>query len=432
MPEVAEDTWRAANEYVDRSGPGAVIEGDFVEGKFVPDQPGAALAVRETKALAAWTPTFAVAVDEAIERKREKNRFFREVMDEGLHYGKIPGAGDKPALLKPGAEMLLSNMGLSTEFEDESPAIVDLEGLTEHGNEAYIHYHRRCTVYRQTGPTMNDRIVIARASGSCSSREKKYRWRDSQRKCPDCGKPAIIAGKKEYGGGFICFKKKDGCGAKFGENDARITGQTIGQVPNPDIADLDNTILKMADKRALVAATLVATGCSDIFTQDIEDQSPPADEPAPSREDAPPPEPRLPKVAELLHRAQGLGICTDGAMFAEWLRDRVPGCEGAGKGWTPNDGQKRAIIAELERIEQGQRQNDEPAPPAESQPFDRRNEERRIFAICADPTKNVVGKKIDDGLRHQLMQQRYAKTSMTQLTDGQVIDFAAWLQGQAK
>ena len=40
---------------------------------------------------------------------------------------------------------------------------------------------------------------------------------------------------------------------------------------NPDVADLVNTILKMADKRALVAATLIATGMSEYFTQDIED-----------------------------------------------------------------------------------------------------------------------------------------------------------------
>jgi len=39
----------------------------------------------------------------------------------------------------------------------------------------------------------------------------------------------------------------------------------------PDPADVENTILKMAQKRAMVAATLSATAASDIFTQDIED-----------------------------------------------------------------------------------------------------------------------------------------------------------------
>ena len=35
-------------------------------------------------------------------------------------------------------------------------------------------------------------------------------------RCPSCGKAgAIIKGKDEYGGGWVCFIKKKGCGAKF-------------------------------------------------------------------------------------------------------------------------------------------------------------------------------------------------------------------------
>ena len=33
--------------------------------------------------------------------------------------------------------------------------------------------------------------------------------------CPNCGKDAIIKGKEEYGGGWLCYKQKGGCGAKF-------------------------------------------------------------------------------------------------------------------------------------------------------------------------------------------------------------------------
>ena len=46
---------------------------------------------------------------------------------------------------------------------------------------------------------------------------------------------------------------------------------TLYRIPNPDIADLVNTIQKMAQKRALVAATLIATSASEFFTQDVED-----------------------------------------------------------------------------------------------------------------------------------------------------------------
>lgn len=47
--------------------------------------------------------------------------------------------------------------------------------------------------------------------------------------------------------------------------------------------DLDHTIMYMAEKRAKVAATRNATGASDIFTQDLEDQDQTAGAPAPAR-----------------------------------------------------------------------------------------------------------------------------------------------------
>jgi hypothetical protein len=50
----------------------------------------------------------------------------------------------------------------------------------------------------------------------------------------------------------------------------RVTGDE-GRSENPDIADLYNTVLKMAKKRAFVDATITATAASDFFTQDVED-----------------------------------------------------------------------------------------------------------------------------------------------------------------
>src|SRR5208337_3655678 len=57
-------------------------------------------------------------------------------------------------------------------------------------------------------------------------------------------------------------------------------GTTLYRVPNLDVADQINTILKMSQKRALVAATLIVTGLSDHFTQDIEDYADQSYEPA--------------------------------------------------------------------------------------------------------------------------------------------------------
>ncbi|MGH7714380.1 MAG: hypothetical protein ACREML_00125 [Vulcanimicrobiaceae bacterium] len=249
-----------------------IIEGEAIEVKTETSSAPAtstAVATRASSAVAeAWTPSFVIPVDQMVHRVEAKHEFFTRVMREGDHYGKIPGT-DKPALLKPGAELLLSSMGLYAEFEDADPPTID---YGEDNREGLIRYRRRCLVFRQMGDV---RTLIAKAEGSCSSREEKYRWRNEKRSCPECGNTTIIVGKKEYGGGFLCWKKpgkSDGCGAKFDDNDQRIVGQVTGKIVNPNLADVENTILKMGDKRALVAATLIATGCSDIFTQDIEEQ----------------------------------------------------------------------------------------------------------------------------------------------------------------
>ena len=260
-------------------------------------QEAGAIVPVQSHNLVEWTPRFAVAVDEAIERKAEKRRFFENVMDEGLHYGVIPGTKTKPTLLKPGAEMLLSNMGLNQEFSDSEPPIRDYDGSGAGNGEPMIAYRRVCRIYRQTGPQEQDRMLVAKAEGFCTSREEKYRYRKQRRLCPQCGKATIIKGKEDYGGGWICWKKEgksDGCGAKFRDGDASIESQPEGQSLNPNIADSENTVLKMADKRALVAATLLATGCSDIFTQDVEDALPePLEAPLPPK----PVPPRTPRPA---------------------------------------------------------------------------------------------------------------------------------------
>lgn len=48
--------------------------------------------------------------------------------------------------------------------------------------------------------------------------------------CPVCGKDTIIQGKREYGGGWLCYKAKGGCGAKF---DTEPTAEKISETPKP-------------------------------------------------------------------------------------------------------------------------------------------------------------------------------------------------------
>jgi len=49
----------------------------------------------------------------------------KAVMQNGTHYGKIPGCGDKPTLLKPGAEKLASTFRLAINPESGNRGYVD-------------------------------------------------------------------------------------------------------------------------------------------------------------------------------------------------------------------------------------------------------------------------------------------------------------------
>lgn len=202
-----------------------------------------------------------VTVQDALNAYQAKKDLIDRIMKKDVDYGVVPGSS-KPTLLKAGSEKATSFFGLH-------PVIVDAEVINDwtgeqHGGEPFFFYRRTCNLYHGD-------VLVASVDGSCNSWEKKYRYRSSDRVCPQCGKPTIIKGKAEYGGGWICFSKKGGCGAKFADDDPKILDQPVGQIKNPDVADLANTILKMADKRALVAATLIATGLSEYFTQDIDD-----------------------------------------------------------------------------------------------------------------------------------------------------------------
>lgn len=221
---------------------------------LTPTQPPAngddlAPAVRNTAALAPLT------ADEVIGQVTLIQQVMQRAMTENEHFGVIPGTNGKPSLLKPGAEKLSMMFRLRPQFSQD---IVDL------GNE-HREYRFVCDLFSPDGTHQGQGV------GSCSTMETKYRYRKAEQTCPECGQATIIKGKKEYGGGWVCFKKKGGCGAKFLDGDDRIENQEMGRVEHDNPADYYNTCQKMGKKRAFVDATLTATAASDIFTQDVED-----------------------------------------------------------------------------------------------------------------------------------------------------------------
>lgn len=180
----------------------------------------------------------------------------RFAMKEKEHYGTVPGCGTKMVLFKSGAEKLCLTFRMAPEFKIET---INLE-----------NNHRE---YRVTCNMTNIKTkeFLGSGIGSASTMESKYRYREDSRKCPKCNQSAITKGKAEYGGGYYCNPKKEGCGAKFKDKDPQIESQKSGKSENSDIADVYNTVLKIAKKRALVDAALTATAASDIFTQDLEE-----------------------------------------------------------------------------------------------------------------------------------------------------------------
>jgi len=211
-------------------------------------------------------------VETAQKRLKELQAFVQMYMHEGEDYGTIPGT-PKPTLYKPGADKLCDIYALADSYRVTS--------RTEDWDRNLFDYEVECRlVSKRSGQ------LVSTGLGSCNSYEDKYRWREQKRKCPSCGKESIIKGKEEYGGGFLCWKKKEGCGAKFDVDDEAILSQPAGKVQNEDIPTLKNTLLKMAKKRAKVDAVLSATRSSGLFTQDIEDWQTSPDENGGSKQEA--------------------------------------------------------------------------------------------------------------------------------------------------
>ena len=160
------------------------------------------------------------------------------VMQKGQHYGIVPGCGDKPTLLKPGAEKLMMTFRLAVDPQVQE--IPTDDGMT---------FRVVCRITNQsTG------VYLGSGIGEASTKEEKYNWRKA-----------------------VCDGEFDGT-----PEDRRRLKWVKGYQGNPDYqvrqvrtnpADIANTVLKMAKKRSLVDAVLTVTAASDIFTQDIEDMA---------------------------------------------------------------------------------------------------------------------------------------------------------------
>lgn len=183
---------------------------------------------RESGIVSAETHRFSVV--EIRQRVNLVQEVMRGIMKRDTHYGTIPGT-PKPTLYKPGAEVLCVTFRVAQEYKIEDLSTADI-----------ARFRVTCLGRHQTTG-----IVLGEGVGECSSGEEKYKWR-----------------------GAVCTQEFD----TTPENMRRLkffrNGDKKTQV-RTEAADLSNTVLKMACKRAMIAMTLNVTAASDIFTQDIED-----------------------------------------------------------------------------------------------------------------------------------------------------------------
>lgn len=163
----------------------------------------------------------------------------RSLMKQGVHYDTVPGCGNKKMLLKPGAELIGFTFRIRPEYKLE---IQDL-------GDGQKNFEVICNLYHI--PTGN---IVGSGVGSCSTMETKYRYRNDI--LGDVPKEWWQTKDSAILGGPDCEAKK-----------VKGNWKIVRRAPVKDIADVWNTCLKMAKKRAHGDAIQSSTAASDMFDQ---------------------------------------------------------------------------------------------------------------------------------------------------------------------
>lgn len=195
--------------------------------------------------------------DDLVAQAKKIQQVLKEVMKEGYHYGLIPGCGDKPALLKPGAEKLCLLFRLAPTYT------VEVQDL---GN-GHREYQVTCRLHH-----IPSGDFIGSGLGTCSTMESKYLFRTQNTRKPVPGDYWKYRDPELLGGPQYSPRKIEG------------KWMILEKIKHDNPADYYNTCLKMGEKRSLIGAIRVATGASDIFIHESDD--PPAANPVNTPGDA--------------------------------------------------------------------------------------------------------------------------------------------------
>lgn len=175
-------------------------------------------------------------VSETLKKVKSLQATLKNILVNNHDYGTIPGCGDKPTLLKPGAEKILMAMGLTSNYEL-------IEHTEDFRDKGFFAYTVKCVL-------LKNGIKITEGLGHANSKEKKWAKEFVYEKDLDLGADKELLKKKKFNGNNGTFYKY--------EVDADANSKA-------------NTILKMAKKRAQIDAVLTVASLSEIFTQDFDD-----------------------------------------------------------------------------------------------------------------------------------------------------------------
>lgn len=187
------------------------VTGEYTDLDQEPQEPTQAITVRTVDIMPM------ASMGQMRQMFAEFKEFIKTEMVDGEDYGLIPGT-PKPSLWKPGAEKLCFWFGLGIEFEHVAGEV----------SATYVAHTYRCKLIM-----LRSGLVKATCEGSCSSSEANQvkAMRAMQIKARSKNPPE----------------------------------------PEPtDLRILDNTIKKLAQKRALVGATLFATAGSSFFSTHVQ------------------------------------------------------------------------------------------------------------------------------------------------------------------
>lgn len=280
-----------------------------------------------------------------------------KVMVDGIHYGKIPGTGDKPTLYLAGAEKIDATFRLAPKF--------DVEDLSEPQNNFY-RYRVRCNLH-----TIRDGFFVGSAVGEASSAEEKYQWERAV--CHEQWE-SVPADQRR-----IKWRK--------GKDGDVIQVEQI----RTNAADIANTVLKIAAKRAHVSASKGATAASDILDVDfdeeaVQDLKRKEQQDDATTKEAPKPKPKAKPAPKLAFgRSKGKEITDPSAPVEDltWMRDYLVSKldDPARAKWRAND---QLMIQAIDTEVAARQQQAQAAPPPADTREPMRDEEWAQFTMQMD------------------------------------------------